>query len=253
MTTELSEKLKDLNVEGTNEDIDNNDEHNWARRVSNAEKEAAAELPEPTTVSNDIDKVEKKPVKASKDPAFIPKTGYYFEHDSREGETKPQAVPDSTNSQNEDLKPTEPLPRKQGRKAPNKKNFKSISVSTDEVDTAERWQHDRFDFDEQQPKSEVEIVKRYGFNIRKAKDVNEVMGNDGDGDSNVHKKFTGKKSQRSKKSQQRTQSSGSYRSSQTPQRQFNNNEQQRNSKLIITKSATFGQNLPKKISKLARD
>lgn len=37
------------------------------------------------------------------------------------------------------------------------------------------WKHDRFNIEEQKPKSEKEIVRTYGFDIRKAKNLSEVQ------------------------------------------------------------------------------
>ena len=208
---EIIEKFEELDVAEIGEQT-------WATRVSNAEKEELT-----------------KKTKSAKDPAFIPKTGYYFEHDSREGVN--QTEPEPNNNQEliksaavvtkfKTAQQQQQPRRKQTNNNNNKKNFKSISVrNADEIDTNERWKHDRFDLDEQQPKTENEIVKRYGFDIRKAKDLNQVVVNEhvADNNNNNHKRNNKIKSKR-------PQSSGSH--SKTPQRHFenNNNEPIRNNR-----------------------
>lgn len=62
---------------------------------------------------------------------------------------------------------------KGGKSGSGSGSFNNNSPTTNDIDT-DRWCHDRFDMEEQKPKSESELVKRYGFDIRTAKDVSEV-------------------------------------------------------------------------------
>ncbi len=142
----------------------------------------------------------RKGPRKKKDPAYIPKTGYYFEHDSRDDhvtktETKTEeaiAGSDAVVPVEEALPIREEVPtdrpieadkkannqqrsggRKPARNGPRRaKNFNG-DIDHD-IDDQERWVHDRFDMDEQKPKSQSEIVSKYGFDIRKAKDLDAV-------------------------------------------------------------------------------
>lgn len=239
-TTKLNSILNKISLKmqpecdvSDNTSLNEKDRNNWARRVSNAEKELANnsianslgssnssqyedventdEITEDIQSNENQDKDETKELnsncdrnsvpnkqngqKKRKDPAYIPRTGYYFEHDSREDDQKSekgnQETPTDAESQLGNSEPVvnsnlasaksskPPTSIKNGNIKQRRKNFKkkfnSLDVIEKDIDNTDRWKHDRFDLDEQQPKSENEIVKRYGFDIRKAKDVNEIM------------------------------------------------------------------------------
>ena len=57
-----------------------------------------------------------------------------------------------------------------------KTNFRKKKQIEDEdsIDDDAKWSHDRFDSNEQQPKTKIELVKRYGYDIREKTDKNNV-------------------------------------------------------------------------------
>ena len=117
--------------------------------------------------------------KKKKDPTNIPKKGYFFEHDSREREESlKEANGDMAadkKTQEDDLKTTKVKNKITNNTAKKinirRKNFNSNAVDQN-IDTNERWQHDRFDQEQQKPKTRNELIKRYGYDIR---DQNELF------------------------------------------------------------------------------
>ncbi|CAF0938205.1 unnamed protein product [Brachionus calyciflorus] len=94
---------------------------------------------------DELKQEENKSIK--KDPANIPRKGYFFEHDNREDEQSDNSKKKNTN-------------RNFNRKFRGNIN--------------EKWSHDRFDERQQQPKSKNELVRRYGYDIREENDVNSI-------------------------------------------------------------------------------
>jgi hypothetical protein len=82
---------------------------------------------------------------AKKDPANIPRKGYFFEHDNRDGD-------------DDNAKEKRPGQRRR---------FERFSAARGNIN--DKWTHDRFDERQQQPKSRSELVKRYGYDIREEK------------------------------------------------------------------------------------
>lgn len=76
-----------------------------------------------------------------KNPQFIPKKGYFYEHDDR---TK---IEDEAVEVEE-----EPVKKEEKPKKP--------------TDGMDRWTHDKFDDSEQAPKSREELTNLYGYDIR---------------------------------------------------------------------------------------
>lgn len=105
--------------------------------------------PEKEADTNETEQINDEQKKQLNDPSNIPRKGYFFEHDTRQ---------DEENSVNKN---------KNGKKKFNKKN-------RDKGDINQKWAHDRFDERQQQPKSRVELVKRYGYDIREEKDVDSI-------------------------------------------------------------------------------
>lgn len=99
----------------------------------------------------------KKEIKNRKDPAAIPKKGYFFEHDDRESEKNVATI--------SSLNATE----LSSKKIPNKNNRKNKKSTNEIIETDNRWLHDRFDLNEQRPKTRQELIKRYGYDIREKK------------------------------------------------------------------------------------
>ncbi len=99
----------------------------------------------------------KKEIKNRKDPAAIPKKGYFFEHDDRESEKKVATI--------SSLNATE----FSSKKIPNRNNRKNKKSTNEIIETDNRWLHDRFDLNDQRPKTRQELIKRYGYDIREKK------------------------------------------------------------------------------------
>ncbi len=160
-------------------------------------EETQTKLSEAIVINEKFTRREKK----KKNPAYIPKTGYYFEHDSRDDiETKEDTIKEMTESNNNETlshveklipineevsKPAFKPPKKTNKtkvnnqktskKAAGFKHGKSFNREIDhDIETHERWIHDRFDMDEQKPKSQCEIVSKYGFDIRQVNDIDQV-------------------------------------------------------------------------------
>jgi protein CASC3 len=95
-------------------------------------------------------------------PQYIPKKGTFYEHDDRmaediDEEAKPENPENTTNS-------TEALCGVLSSTLSNSKiNPKLVKKAAKEVD---RWSHDRFNENEQAPKSRSELVSAYGYDIR---------------------------------------------------------------------------------------
>jgi protein CASC3 len=97
-------------------------------------------------------------------PQYIPKKGTFYEHDDRTAEDLdavqetevPEVASNSTESQPKDNK----VLQLQNVKA------QSVKVVKKTKDIADRWTHDRFNENEQAPKSRSELVSAYGYDIR---------------------------------------------------------------------------------------
>lgn len=76
-----------------------------------------------------------------RNPQYIPKRGTFYEHDDRTADE----VNDET---------AEPQPE---REVKDKKVWK---------DKEDRWDHDRYNDEEQAPKSHAELIAVYGYDIR---------------------------------------------------------------------------------------
>lgn len=108
-----------------------------------------------------------------KDPNYIPRKAYFYEHDNRDDdqnevkeEDKSQKeiqIEEATHPSNES-KPKILNKRINGNK--NKSTRNKFKIDASKIDN-EPWAHDKFDESEQTPKSETEIVKKYGYDIRK--------------------------------------------------------------------------------------
>ena len=92
---ELSDKLTSVSLE-PNEANNETDSKNWARRVSEDEKlpkpndsdsQNEDEAKETTAPATNPNEAKPKRKQKRKDPAFIPRSGYYFEHDDREDDS----------------------------------------------------------------------------------------------------------------------------------------------------------------------
>lgn len=137
------------------EDIDDDeDENQETKQTSDAEPKDQSDKQESTaddesntkSTNNENGKPKKESKNVKKDPSVIPRKSYFFEHDDREED------------RNE--------PRRQTQRGrPNWNNNKS-SVRSHRGNPDERWTHDRFNLNEQKPKTKTEIVKRYGYDIR---------------------------------------------------------------------------------------
>lgn len=137
--------------------------------------------------SNDEDQSKStKPAKTQKqrkDPANIPRKGYFFEHDDREDE-KDQTKQENPTEPVKNPQPRQDRPKPQnqrkpiGKKAAQTRQTRHNSNQNEnlerEEESKDRWAHDRFDLTQQQPKSKTELVKRYGYDIREEKDVDLV-------------------------------------------------------------------------------
>ncbi|CAK1543383.1 unnamed protein product [Leptosia nina] len=85
-------------------------------------------------------------------PQYIPKRGTFYEHDDRtaaSGEESSTAAPETTTEKKEG--PETPADR---RRAPRKS------------ETLNKWSHDKYNENEQMPKSRDELVSIYGYDIR---------------------------------------------------------------------------------------
>lgn len=76
-----------------------------------------------------------------RNPQYIPKKGTFYEHDDR---TADEPVEETAEPQTE-------------REVKDKKVWK---------EKEDRWNHDKFNSDEQAPKSHAELVAVYGYDIR---------------------------------------------------------------------------------------
>lgn len=76
-----------------------------------------------------------------RNPQYIPKRGTFYEHDDR--------TADEVNDQTPEVPPE--------REVKDKKVWK---------DKEDRWDHDRYNDDEQAPKSHAELIAVYGYDIR---------------------------------------------------------------------------------------
>ncbi|VDO96551.1 unnamed protein product [Soboliphyme baturini] len=133
---ELTTSVKQLEIK--DDDVNNNKQSEEASNTfdsDESEYDKAKELP-----SSDDDEA---PVHLKgcvveevdrSDPAFVPKRGGFYQHDLRVFDESAQ---------------TQRVPRKQHWDAKSSK-----------------WQHDKFDFEEQAPKTKYEIVSQYGYDIR---------------------------------------------------------------------------------------
>ena len=198
------DNMKNESISSGNNEYKSDD---WARRVSNAEKDkfrkndsinSSFKDDESENSSEYEDTEEKKDSesvntnefkknfeanktgndivrKKKKDPTNIPKKGYFFEHDSREheeslkeenGDIAADKIP-SMKTPDDDLKATK-AKNKITNNTAKKNNIrrKNFNVVDQSIDTNERWQHDRFDQEQQKPKSRSELIKRYGYDIR---------------------------------------------------------------------------------------
>ena len=203
---ELSDKLTSVSLEPNEANNNETEAKNWARRVSEDEKlpkpidsdsqnEDVDEAKETAAPSTNPNEAKPKRKQKRKDPAFIPRSGYYFEHDDREDDSPTkkdptEASPPESKANLAENPPKETKPdendaksvKETDKKAP-KPNFKSKTSNpnprrkrfngignnpkaSESQNDEDRWTHDRFDVNEQQPKSRTEIVQRYGYDIR---------------------------------------------------------------------------------------
>lgn len=97
-------------------------------------------------------------------PQYIPKKGTFYEHDDRTAEDmdaperieSPESVTNNTETPAKDSK----VLQLSNQKA------QSAKVAKKTKDIADRWTHDRFNENEQAPKSRAELVSSYGYDIR---------------------------------------------------------------------------------------
>jgi hypothetical protein len=141
-------------------------------------------------------------IKKEKDPTVIPKKGLFYEHDYRDLEeenekeiaTVDQEQAASVLADNEEIKQEKEIyiekatnengsknldkakPIELLNRPSNKRN--EIARSNNKNIDDERWAHDRFDLNEQKPKSSQDLIKRYGYDIRKEKSVEAIKQED---------------------------------------------------------------------------
>lgn len=96
-------------------------------------------------------------------PQYIPKKGTFYEHDDRTVEdddvVEQQENSENPANSNEALSNSSKVLSTQNQKVTPKQVKKT-------KDTADRWNHDRFNEMEQAPKSRSELVSAYGYDIR---------------------------------------------------------------------------------------
>lgn len=95
-------------------------------------------------------------------PQYIPKKGTFYEHDDRTAEDldllEQQESSENVANSNEALSSSSKILSTQNQKVP----VKLVKKSKD----TDRWTHDRFNENEQAPKSRSELVSAYGYDIR---------------------------------------------------------------------------------------
>ncbi|CRL05052.1 CLUMA_CG018128, isoform A [Clunio marinus] len=95
-------------------------------------------------------------------PQYIPKKGTFYEHDDRTVEdldsVEQQENPENPTNSNEALSTSSKILSTQNQKVTPKQVKKTKDT--------DRWTHDRFNENEQAPKSRAELVSAYGYDIR---------------------------------------------------------------------------------------
>lgn len=112
-------------------------------RISNTELVENIEL-DTASSSDGEEKIELDADQDKKNPAYVPRTGRYFMHDSRDEQG------DSIDNK---------IAEKKGR-------------------GAQRWEHDKFSYYNQAPKSARELIKKYGYDIRQNKEAQEDVADE---------------------------------------------------------------------------
>jgi hypothetical protein len=143
-----------------------------------------------------------------KDPSVIPKKGLFYEHDYRDFEEENEVV--NKISIATDLEQTAPTMRdgqegEQDKKVDTEKVTVESSIigkskpvellnrssnkpseishkNNKNIDT-ERWAHDRFDMNEQKPKSSQDLINRYGYDIRQETSIEAIKQVEGNQDN----------------------------------------------------------------------
>lgn len=97
-------------------------------------------------------------------PQYIPKKGTFYEHDDRTAED----IDAAEEAENPELVSNTETPAKDNNKVLQLSNQKapSAKVTKKAKDITDRWSHDRFNENEQAPKSRAELVSAYGYDIR---------------------------------------------------------------------------------------
>ena len=95
-------------------------------------------------------------------PQYIPKKGTFYEHDDRTADAddaieQPDTVLNESNA-------SEPISR--DSKVLSLQNQKLTPKVLKKPKDTDRWSHDRFNENEQAPKSRSELVTSYGYDIR---------------------------------------------------------------------------------------
>lgn len=108
----------------------------------------------------DADGKKKDGAEDRSDPQYIPKKGTFYEHDDRTADDGVLKIGEANVSEDagseKQTKDDSPVP------APIAKPTKGWQKAA----ACERWSHDRFDENEQAPKSKAELVSAYGYDIR---------------------------------------------------------------------------------------
>lgn len=99
-------------------------------------------------------------------PQYIPKKGTFYEHDDRTAEDLDAAEPPETiETASNSTESKEPRDNKV-LQLQNHQKAQPVKPIKKPKDTADRWTHDRFNENEQAPKSRAELVSAYGYDIR---------------------------------------------------------------------------------------
>ncbi|XP_044747064.1 protein CASC3 [Coccinella septempunctata] len=129
------EHLKEQSGDSENENETDGDESEGSLILERQEGDGQESIPQK---ANKVDDDEDK-----KNPQYIPKRGTFYEHDDRTAD---------------DIKAQEDEEKDKADKDGGKKKLWQ--------DKKERWSHDRFNDQEQAPKSKTELIQIYGYDIR---------------------------------------------------------------------------------------